>query len=78
MPALGCRLGEFDTALQGIHQADHLDRLLSQGKDPPIIPVDLNLKNRRVASEADVEALLAEIRDKLIAQLRAGTRVRIA
>lgn len=57
---------------------DHLDRILSQGKDPPIVPVTLNLKNRRVTSEADVEALLAEIRETLLAQLRAGTRVRIA
>lgn len=41
------------------------------------VPVELNLRNRRVATEADVEALLAEIRETLLAQLRAGTRVRL-
>jgi len=35
---------------------------------------DFRLANREVASEADVEALVAEIRDQLLAQIRAGSR----
>ena len=56
----------------------HFDRIRGEGDRPPFIPVELNLKNRHVATEADVEALLAEIRERLLAQLRAGTGVRIA
>jgi len=37
---------------------------------------DFRLAYREVASEADVEALVAEIRDQLLAQIRAGSRGR--
>ena len=37
---------------------------------------DFRLANREVASEADVEALVAEIRDQLLAQIRAWSRGR--
>lgn len=59
---------------------DHLDRLRFDrpGDDRPrFVPVDLGLRNRHVATEADVEALLADIRERLLAQLRAGTGARI-
>ena len=39
--------------------------------------VDLQLRNRELASEADVEALVSEIRAKLLEQVRAGMRVRL-
>ncbi len=39
--------------------------------------VDLRLGNRELTTEADVDALLAEIREELPAQIRAGTRIRI-
>jgi hypothetical protein len=54
-----------------------LDDLLSSGPAPLIRPVDLQLSSRELATEADVEALLAEIRDELMAQIPAGSRVRI-
>ncbi len=50
---------------------------MSEGNRKPFIPIDLGLKNRYIATEADVEALLAEIREKLLAQLTAGTGARI-
>jgi UDP-N-acetylenolpyruvoylglucosamine reductase len=54
-----------------------LDGILSAGARPMVRAHDLRLANREVASEADVEALVAEIREQLLAQVRAGSRVRI-
>ena len=54
-----------------------LDGILSAGPRPMVRAHDLRLANREVASEADVEALVAEIREQLLAQVRAGSRVRI-
>ena len=51
-----------------------LDGLLSSGPTPLIRP---RLSSRELATEADVEALLAEIRDELMAEIPAGSRVRI-
>jgi len=54
-----------------------LDGFLSRGSAPLIRPVDLRLSSRELTTEADVEALLAEIRAELMAQIEAGSRVRI-
>lgn len=54
-----------------------LDRLLSQGDNPMIVPVDLKLENRELTSEDDIDELLAEIRERLIEQLKSGQRVRL-
>lgn len=56
---------------------DLLDEILSEGEKPLIARVDLRLHNREVASESDVEALVAEIRARLLEQIRAGARVRL-
>jgi hypothetical protein len=56
---------------------EHLAAIMSEGNRKPFIPIDLGLKNRYIATEADVEALIAEIREKLLAQLLAGTGARI-
>jgi hypothetical protein len=56
---------------------DLLDEILSEGKKPLIARVDLHLRNREVATEADVQALIDEIRARLLEQVRAGTRVRL-
>ncbi|MBL9099429.1 MAG: BREX system P-loop protein BrxC [Myxococcales bacterium] len=79
-PTLRALVDDFTVALtRAQHEAqDHLDRILSEGDRKPIVPIDLNIRNRHLASEADVEALLSEIRERLLAQVRAGTRVRIA
>ncbi len=56
---------------------EHLAAIKNEGNRKPFIPVDLRLKNRYIETEADVDALLAEIREKLLAQLTAGTGARI-
>ena len=54
-----------------------LDELLSEGNQPIIARVDLRLHNRELATEADVEALVNEIKARLLEQSRAGARVRL-
>jgi hypothetical protein len=55
-----------------------LDRFLSEDDDkPPITRVDLSLHNRIVATEADVEAIIDEIKTRLLEHIRAGLSVRI-
>lgn len=56
---------------------DLLDEILSEGKKPLIAQVDLQLRHRQVATEADVQALVEEIRARLLEHVRAGTRVRL-
>ena len=59
-------------------EANHkLDELLSSGDKPLIVTVDLGIRNRELSSEADVDALLSEIRKRLIEQVEAGTKVRL-
>jgi hypothetical protein len=54
-----------------------LDKLLSEGDRPLIITMDPGLSNRELSTEADIDAMLAELRERLIAQLRAGQRIRL-
>ena len=56
---------------------DTLDVILSEGQRPLIKPMDLGLRNRELATEADVDALVIEIRTRLLEQVRTGTRVRL-
>lgn len=56
---------------------DTLDAILSEGNRALITSVDLALHNRELATEADVEALVSEIRARLLDQIRAGARVRL-
>jgi hypothetical protein len=54
-----------------------LDEYLSDGPNPLIVPVNLSLHNRELKTEEDVEALVAEIRERLLEQLRGGQRIRL-
>ena len=56
---------------------DHLDDILSEGQKPLVARVDLQLRNRDIVTEADVEALVEEVRKRLLEQIRAGARVRL-
>ncbi len=56
---------------------ERLDGILSEGDRRLIVKVDLGVRNREVATESEVEALVATIRDRLLEQVRAGQRVRI-
>jgi hypothetical protein len=65
-----------------LHQAEEtanelLDEILSAGKRPLIVRVDLSLRNREIATVAEVNTLLEEIRKRLLEQIAAGARVRI-
>ena len=85
-PTLRELFESFKVALEraSAEAQDHLDRILFDRitvdgpPRPRYVAVDLGIKNRHLATEADVEALLADIREKLLAQLRAGTGARIA
>lgn len=56
---------------------EQLDQFLSEGDRPLIAPVELSLRNREVRTQEEVEALVKEIREKLLEQVRSGMRVRI-
>lgn len=56
---------------------DILDQILSEGERPLVRRVDLDPRNRELATEADVDALLAELRARLLEPIRAGARVRL-
>ncbi|RAY15021.1 BREX system P-loop protein BrxC [Actinomadura craniellae] len=78
-PPLTALADLFTVALQRAeNQAnDLLDEILSTGNRPLIARVDLQLRNREVATEADVQALVEEIKGRLLEQVRAGARVRL-
>jgi hypothetical protein len=54
-----------------------LDQILSAGNQPLITTVDLGLRNRELRDVTEVEALVDEIRVRLLEQVRAGRRVRL-
>jgi hypothetical protein len=54
---------------------ERLDELLSDKN--LIVKVDLGLHNRELKAEADVDALLDEIRERLLQQIASGARVRL-
>jgi len=78
-PALTVLRDPFLVSLQrAVEEANtRLDEILQRGGSTPLSRVDLRLQNREVTSEADVEALVAEIRTRLLEQVRSGVRVRI-
>lgn len=78
-PALVALMDPFLLALRRAEDKanDLLDEILSEGEQPLIVRVDLRLRNREVATDADVEALVDEIKNRLLEQIRAGARVRL-
>jgi hypothetical protein len=78
-PALRDLRDPFIVRLQSAEEAANslLDGYLSDGPNPLIVPVSLHLHNRELKTEEDVEALLEEIRERLLAQLRGGQRIRL-
>lgn len=78
-PALRDLKDPFIVRLQAAEEAANrlLDEYLSGGSKPMIVPVDLSLRNRELKTEADVEALVAEIRERLLQQVRSGQRIRL-
>jgi broad specificity phosphatase PhoE len=78
-PTLTALGAPFFSALQEAEETANelLDEILSEGERPLIVKVDLSLRNREIATEAEVDSLLGEIRKRLLAQIAAGARVRI-
>jgi hypothetical protein len=78
-PSLSALRDPFTLALQRAEEQANqtLDALLSAGEKPLIARLDLGLRHREVVSEADVEALVNEVRERLLEHVRAGVRVRV-
>lgn len=58
---------------------DKLDLVLAEETDVQVIPISItkDLINREIASQEEVEALVTELRDRLLGQLKDGIRIRI-
>jgi Family of unknown function (DUF6079) len=54
-----------------------LDNVLSEETKEEIIQLQLDLSGREISTPEDVELLVNQIRDRLLAQLKANTRIRI-
>lgn len=78
-PALSALKDPFQIALTRAEEEanERLDRLLSEGPKPMIVKVDLSLRNREVSTEAELDALLKEIRARLMTQIQSGARIRL-
>jgi len=78
-PSLSQLQDPFTLRLQRaeVEANEKLDKLLSEGDKPLIVPMDLSLHNREIKTEADVDALVDEIRERLMQQVKSGQRVRL-
>lgn len=78
-PALSALRDPFEVRLKRARDEANrrLDELLSKGPAPVIQRVDLQLQDREVTSRAEVEALVSEVRERLLQQVEKGVRVRI-
>jgi hypothetical protein len=55
-----------------------LDELLSkQQTEKPVVKLESRIAGREIANEAQLRALLAEIEERVMAQLKSGARVRL-
>ena len=79
-PSLAQLVDPFTVRLLRAHEEANrrLDELLSRDPKERIKRVDLGLRNRELTSRADVEALVSEVRTRLLAQVDDGFRVRLA
>lgn len=80
MPTLRALEDRFLRALQEADEEANarLDEILNQQPEKQRVEaMDLGLQNREVGSEADVDALVNEIRERLLTRVRAGARVRL-
>ena len=76
-PSLSKLIDGFDARLvraedESLERLDELTKQVSF-----VVRLDLNLKNRELSTEAEVDLLLAELRERLMTQLGRGTRIRL-
>jgi hypothetical protein len=80
-PDLAALDAPFEVALAraAAEAGTRLDELLSQGDRPVMRPFVLSegLRDRELRTEADVDAVLGQLRERLLAQIQAGIRVRL-
>jgi len=78
-PALRDLRDSFIVRLQAAEERANrtLDEYRNTDSKHPFVPINLGLQNREVKSEAEVDALIAEIRERLLQQLRNGQRIRL-
>ena len=69
------------TSLENAEQEanEKVDRVLAEETDVQVIPINITkgLINREIASEKELDALVTELRDRLLTQLKDGVRIRI-
>ena len=77
-PALDALKDPFSLALGRAEEEANsiLDRIRSEGSGPMVVKVDLKLRNRDIATVAQVEGLVEEIRKRLLEHVP-GSRVRL-
>jgi hypothetical protein len=56
---------------------ERLDQILSEGERPPVRKVSLGLRNREVATKAELESVLDEVRSRVVPELEQNRRVRL-
>lgn len=56
---------------------ERLDDILSEGARPQVRKVDHELRNREISNEAELDAVLSELRGRVMEQLRTGARIRL-
>jgi hypothetical protein len=78
-PALVDLKDPFTVRLQRAEDESNalVDELVSDRSKLPIVVVDLRLRNRELSTAEDVEALIAEVRARLLEQIGRGVRVRL-
>jgi hypothetical protein len=78
-PALRDLRDSFIVRLQAAEERANrtLDEYRNTDSKHPFVPINLGLQNREVKSEAEVDALIEEIRERLLQQLRNGQRIRL-
>ena len=78
-PSLAELVDPFAARLQRCEDAANeiLDEILSDSGDKLVRRVPINLRNRVINDQADIDALVEEIRKELTGQLEAGVKIRI-
>ena len=55
-----------------------LDNVLSEVTEEQVVQLPLNLSGREVSTEAEIDALVNQLKERLLAQLKPNTRIRLS